>query len=213
MTTVVIPWRDDGDRATGCRAVCTALRAAFPGAPIMLVDSGHEPFNRAASRNHGVRLVDAFATMKPAPDPHEVVVVSDADVIPDQQALLNAVNAAHDGRLHYPFVTCHYLTEAGTADVLAGGVLDPTQIEFMIPGAQGGLMVMLASAWSRAGGMDEQYTGWGYEDNAWHRSVTSALGDPVRHTGDLYHLWHPSDRNTVTLDEARNLARYRARSS
>jgi hypothetical protein len=204
VTMIVVPWRDtpNGDRAAGCRAVCAALRQALPGFPVLLADSGHEVFNRAASRNCGVSAV---------PTGH-VAVVCDADILPDPQALAIAVAAAYDGRLHYPFTTCHYLTEAGTHEVLNGQAPDPARIEFTIPGAQGGIMVMLVEAWLAAGGMDERFIGWGYEDNAWHATITAAVGPPVRHDGLVWHLWHPSDRNTVTLDEARNLARCRGQS-
>jgi hypothetical protein len=194
VTTVIVPWRDDGDRGPGCRAVCAALRAALPSAPIMLVDSGHEPFNRSASRNLGVRRTP----------PDEVVVVCDADTSPDPASLVRAVADAHDGNLHYPFTLCHYLTEAGTALVLNGEPPDPYRIEFTIPCAQGGVMVMLASVWIELGGMDERFTGWGYEDCAWHTTVTAALGAPVRHEGIAWHLWHPSERNNGTPDQHMN---------
>lgn len=194
MTTIIIPWRDNDHRAPACRAVCTALRTALPGFPLLLVDSGHETFNRAASRNWGVHH---------APQ-NEPVVVCDADTLPDPTPLARAVAAAYDGRLHYPFTECHYLTETGTTEVLTGSEPDLTRIEFTIPGAQGGIMVMLASAWIATGGMDERFTGWGYEDNAWHATVTTALGAPVRHEGTAWHLWHPSERNNGTPDQHMN---------
>lgn len=196
MTVVVVPWRDTttGERAAACRAVCAALRSSLPGFPLLLVDSGHETFNRAASRNCGVRAVPAG----------HVAVVCDADTLPDPQALALAVAAAYDGRLHYPFTICHYLTEAGTHEVLAGERPDPTRIELTIPAAQGGIMVMLAEAWLELGGMDEHFTGWGYEDNAWHTTVTRELGPPVRHEGLAWHLWHPSERNQDTSQQQAN---------
>lgn len=115
MTTVVIPWRDTGHRADACRVVCDAYRRALPGTVITLTDSGHEPFNRAASRNCVPRLLPAS----------EIIVVGDADTLPDQQSLRVAVKAAYDGFLHYPFTTCHYLTEAGTDLAIQGHEPDP----------------------------------------------------------------------------------------
>lgn len=194
MTLVVVPWRDDGGRAAGCKVVCDALRAALPGWPLILVDSGHEVFNRSASRNLGVKAA--------APD--SIVVVCDADTLPDSQSLKNSIQRAYDGRLHYPFAVVNYLTEAGTAFVLDGQPPDPERIENSIPSAQGGIMVMRASAWLAVGGMDEAFVGWGYEDNAWYAKVAKTVGPPIHHHGVAWHLWHPSHRYAGTPDETKN---------
>lgn len=203
MTLIVIPWRDTGThRSAACLLVCEALRAVLPGTPLLLADSGHTPFNRAASRNLGAAKAD----------PNEVLVVSDADVIPEEhwypaaQPLAAIVDAARDGNLHYPFTTCRYLSQEATADVLRGKPPDGTNLEFEIPAAQGGLMVMLAGAWHTAGGMDERFTGWGYEDNDWHTRVSRTIGPPAHHPGVLWHLWHPAARYRWTDDEINNLA-------
>jgi N-terminal domain of galactosyltransferase len=183
--------------------VCSALRAALPGFPLLLVDSGHETFNRAASRNLGVRRAD----------PDEIVVVCDADTLPEPAPLANAVASAYSGRLHYPFTTCHYLTEAGTELVLQGQLPDSMRIEFSILGAQGGIFVMRAGAWLEVGGMDERFAGWGYEDNAWHTAVARTIGQPIRHEGVAWHLWHPAERYCGTPDEVLNLERARRAAS
>lgn len=204
MTLIVVPWRDvSEERSRACRRTCEALRQLLPDALMMLVDSGHEPFNRAASRNLGVARANPF----------EVVVVSDADVILDclwnetAQPLKAIVDlAAFDGQLHYPFTLCHYLTPKATWEVLAGEVPDGSRLEFSIPGAQGGMMVMRADAWASAGGMDERFIGWGYEDNAWHARVSRAIGPPAHHPGVLWHLHHQSERYQGSADELHNLA-------
>lgn len=194
MTLIVVPWRDDGQRSAGCHAVCERLRSILPGVPLLLADSGHEPFNRAASRNLGVR----------AADPGAIVVVCDADTVPEAQSLKNSIHRAYDGRLHYPFAVVNYLTEAGTANMLAGQQPNPEQIENSIPSAQGGIMVMRASTWLAAGGMDERFIGWGYEDNAWYAKVAKTIGPPTHHAGVAWHLWHPQLRYAGTQDETRN---------
>ena len=194
LTLVVVPWRDDGHRVLTCTAVCAALRHLLPGSPMVLADSGHEPFNRAASRNLGVKHAGLG----------ETVVVCDADTLPDPQGLAAAIRRAYDGRLHYPFAVVNYLSEAGTAGVLAGNQPNPEQIEHSIPSAQGGVMVMRASAWLEAGGMDERFTGWGFEDNAWYAKVAKTIGPPTHHAGVAWHLWHPTERYRGTLDETKN---------
>jgi hypothetical protein len=194
LTLVVIPWRDDGHRAAACRAVCAHLRSALPNTPLLLADSGHEPFNRAASRNLGARHAL----------PGDILVVCDADTLPEAQSLKIAIVRAYDNRLHYPFAVVNYLSEVGTAGMLAGQQPDPEQIEHSIPSAQGGVMVMRASAWLEAGGMDERFTGWGFEDNAWYATVARAVGPPIHHAGVAWHLWHPTERYRGTQNETRN---------
>src|SRR5205085_10047373 len=130
-----------------CRTVCDHLRSILPGSPLLLADSGHSPFNRAASRNLGVRHT---------PD-NEVVVVCDADLLLEQQPLLDAINAAQDGALHYPFTLCYYLDPAETAPGLAGTAPQATASTTSLHGAQGGAMVMLAAAWRAIGGMDDAF--------------------------------------------------------
>lgn len=203
MTLIVIPWRDtDHGRAIACRWTCQTFRHLLPSVPLVLVDSGHEPFNRAASRNLGVSYADT----------REVVVISDADVMVERvrgsrtSALDAAVATAGDGRLHYPFTVCHYLTAEATADVYDGQLPDVSRVELSIPAAQGGLMVMRADTWRLAGGMDERFTGWGYEDNDWYTRVTRSIGAPARHHGVLWHLYHPSERNSGTVHELSNRA-------
>jgi hypothetical protein len=175
--------------------VADELRLYLPGVPILFVDSGHEPFNRAASRNHGVACLG----------PGVIAVVCDADVLPEHDPLLAAIEGAADGRLHYPFTVCHYLTEAGTDLVIAGDQPDVQRVEFSIVQAQGGLMVMRTDAWQRCGGMDESFTGWGFEDNAFYTAVWRSLGQPARHEGILWHLWHPASRYCGSAEELANL--------
>ena len=194
MTLIVVPWRDDGARAQVCQYVCDRLRAMLPGVGLVLCDSGHETFNRSASRNLGVKMAGH----------DEIVVVCDADTIPDPSGLQTALVAALQGGLHYPCAVVNYLTEAGTELVLAGAAPDPARIEFSLPGAHGGCMVMLAKTWQELGGQDERFTGWGFEDNAWWATVRDRVGHPTHHPGAAWHLWHPHERYAGTVEQTRN---------
>jgi hypothetical protein len=200
VTTIVVPWRDTSpERATACRVTSSALRELLPGSPLILADSGHTVFNRSASRNTGIRhLPDA-----------EVVVVCDADLLLERQPLLDAVAAAQDGRLHYPFTHCWYLDERHTTRVLAGADPQAGTAAAALHGAEGGVFVMQAGAWRGIGGMNEEFTGWGYEDNAFC-AVASRTSGVRRHRGVIWHLWHPHERYSGSTEEAANLARARS---
>ena len=195
MTLIVVPWRDDGARARACEYVCRQLRSMLPGAGLVLCDSGHDTFNRSASRNLGVKLAGQ----------DEIIVVCDADTLPDPHGLELALPAATHGGLHYPFSVVNYLTEAGTDLILRdGSVPDPARIEFSLPSAHGGCFVLRADQYCQAGGFDERFTGWGFEDNAWYAIVRDRIGKPEHHDGVAWHLWHPHDRYAGTPEQTRN---------
>src|SRR5690606_13678970 len=147
----------------------------------ILADSGHEPFNRAASRNHGVTLPDEGA-----------VVICDADTIPEGEPLHAAINAAAThGLLHPPYTHHRARSKAGTTAASGGTTLRGCHAELESTCSQRGILVMRADPWQAAGDMDERFTGWGFEDAAFHAAVRTVHGDVIRHAGTIHHLCHP----------------------
>ncbi|MET7795659.1 galactosyltransferase-related protein [Streptomyces decoyicus] len=168
----------------------------LPEVDVILADSGHQPFNRAASRNHGARLAG-----------NRVAVICDADTIPEAQPLRDAIrHAASDGLLHLPYTRYRALSHTGTTAAIRGTRLAGCHAELELEGPQGGVLVMRADAWQAAGGMDERFTGWGFEDAAFHAAVRTVHGDVIRHQGVIHHLWHPSDIDFSTPAYAANRA-------
>ena len=78
--------------------VLPELGEMYPWDEIERADSNHTPYNRAASRN--VLAQDALD------GGFDVMVVGDADSIPDPQPLKDAIQGAYeDGLVHIPFDT------------------------------------------------------------------------------------------------------------
>ena len=183
--TVIVPWRGtDPARLRAHEHVTTRLREMLPDADHTEADDrSRELFSRAGSRNLGVaQAVDA-----------DVVVVCDADTIPQREPLLAAIRAAHnDGVLHTPYTRFRGLTEAGTAAYLAGRPADECDAELDWLWSFGGVFVIRPAAWFDAGGMDERFHGWGAEDLAFSRAAETLLGPTRRHPGIITHLWHPT---------------------
>jgi len=165
---VGFPWRPTADRLAGFELVQNWYESALPDSAQVLADSGHEPFNRAASRNLAVRMAEVYS-----PD---VVVISDADTIPSPAGLTAALTAALDGGMHYPFDKYLY---AGS-DCTPGG-------------NTGGIYVCRPDVWWAGGGMDERFSGWGGEDDAANAAFEALLGKPTCHPGFAVSFWHDGE--------------------
>lgn len=185
---VVIPWRPGSlERNAHHDIVRAHLQDLLPDAIHLDVDSGHEPFSRAGSRNAGVRLVETAGA--------DVVVICDADTLVEAEPLHAAIAAAADGRLHLPYTWYRGLSREGTMAYLARVPLADCEAELEHEWATGGVLVIQPEAWWRAGGMDERFLAWGFEDAAYRIAADALLGPTVCHEGTINHLWHPPDTN------------------
>jgi hypothetical protein len=201
---LVIPWRGgDRHREKSFDLVKQRMYAmlADDDCTVMAVDSGHERFHRGATRNLGVRLALEAGL--------DVAVVCDADTLPEYVPLISAVRgAAEDGLLHLPYTRYRALTERGSRRYMRGADPGrcPTELDWEY--STGGVFVIQPRRWFDAGGMDERFTGWGFEDTSFRTAADALLGPTIRHPGTIVHLWHPStqDRGTPEKETAKQLA-------
>jgi hypothetical protein len=207
MVTIVIPWRPQPSRLFAFDRVVQWYRETLGDVPIEIVDSGDEIFNLARCRNLGVARIL---------DPHDVVVIGDADTIPEREALLEAIAGARTSRrVHLPYSEYRWLGAAGTAEFAAGRPLDRCTHE-VVHGACSGVYVTTPATWRSHGGQDERFRGWGFEDAAWHVAHETLLGEPPRrHSGRVYALHHEGQpREGEQYDaNAALMERYRSASS
>jgi len=183
---VVIPWRPGTpERNAHHEYVRAHLRQLLPDAVHLDVDSGHTPFSRAGSRNEGVRQAEAAGA--------DVVVLCDADTLPEREPLHAAIEAATDGVLHLPYTWYRGLSRDGTATFLTGAPSADCPVDLEHQWATGGVLVVQPDAWWAAGGMDERMIGWGFEDAAARICADALLGSTVKHAGTITHLWHPQE--------------------
>lgn len=179
---VLIPWRPQPSRVEAFDAVVAWYREHLGDVDIRTIDSRDEIFNLAQCRNLGIASIERET---------DVVIINDADTIPELGPLREAIAAAaHSGRVHLPYTRYHWLGASGTAELLGGR--DPDDCDYeLVRGACSGVYVTTPETWWAHGGQDERFRGWGFEDAAWYLAHETLLGEPPRrHDGTVYALHH-----------------------
>jgi hypothetical protein len=195
---VVVPYREsDPQRAANWAWVCSWWKTYFPDWPVTIADSGHEPFNRGASRNQAMRL---------ASEP--VLIIADADTIPDADAVARGAYLVDSGQA--PWVIpydgdgrtregrYYNLSETATKArlrfppdraVILAEPWDTDDYEHKLCSWAGCLIVRTVDAYA-AGGYPE-FPEWGYEDDCFRTALDMVAGHHQRVHGFALHLWHP----------------------
>ena len=201
--TVIVPWRPAPSREPAFHVLLDWYARHLPDFVIETVDTDDDVFVLAACRNRGIA----------AHDPDQVVVVCDADTLPDPEPLRAAVAAARtSGLVHLPYTEYRWLGPYGDAQLRSGAPIDECDHEIVL-GACSGVYVTTPRTWERHGGQDERFRGWGFEDAAWNLAHRTLLGaPPVRHHGTVYALHHDPEPRAGERYEANaaHMDRYRA---
>lgn len=123
----------------------------------------------------------------------EFVIMADADVLIEPHLIEGALRMLRRGT---PWVIpqshVRRLTQAGT-DAVYAGLLAPELAPAARPHrakAGGGLLLAKRATLLRVP-PDPRFVGWGQEDEAWARALTTLVGVPFRGQATLQHLWHP----------------------
>jgi hypothetical protein len=182
---VAIPWRPQPHRVYAHQIVTAHYRRLLPDADLIDVDTPHDPFCLAACRNRAIELAEQGG--------YDVVILADADTLPERAPLLAAIEgAATSGLVHLPYTEYRSLRADGTDQFRAGTRLEDCN-HLTIPYATSGVYVTTPATWWACGGQDERMLGWGMEDVAWLVAHRALLGvEPVRHDGCVYALHHES---------------------
>jgi GT2 family glycosyltransferase len=142
-----------------------------------------------------------------------VVLWLDNDLLAPADFIPLALAEMHRRRLDclVPWTSVRYLSQADTAELFAGlrrGVADCRHVNayFTRQGACGGAVFVRREFLARAGGMCEEFRGWGGEDNAWFYKarVLGSAAITERQDQHLYHLYH---ENSGGHDATNHLAK------
>lgn len=189
---VVIPWR-----STGCPYRERSLEFLYKFyldyfGNVSLSDSDQsKEFNRAQARNLGVSKSSA-----------EIVVVTDSDLYVPIDQINEAIDLAKAVNNQVrPFSSFGHMNRKSTEYFLNLREYPPitkTSFETLSaewPGLHGGTFVINRDLWISLGGMDEKFSGWGGEDNAFNIRCQNRLGVSAEIVdGYAFHLFHPYHR-------------------
>jgi predicted glycosyltransferase involved in capsule biosynthesis len=189
MQQIVIPWRD-----SGCEYRLRSFNFLYEyyskRYEIIVGDKNdiNGNFSRAGARNDGVSKSNS-----------DIVVVIDSDNYISYTQIDAAIDSAKTNNLLVkPNHKFGYMDEQSTEKFYKEN-LDPKYFNFQsrpVSFFSGGAYVIKKDLWNFVGGMDEEFIGYGAEDNAFHITCEKKLGKTVWITGLNYHLYHPSYRVT-----------------
>jgi hypothetical protein len=189
---VVIPWREQPSRVEPFKKVVSWYQNNLPEAQIYFPNHPGEVYMPSHTRNDGVRQAQA--------DGVDVIVMNDADTIPQIGPLIEAIGAAYlDGLIHNPYTRYKMLKTEGTKQHLEIGIPLVSCSSTTFRDACSGTNVFTPDAWWKLGGMDEKFLQWGYEDTAMYIAHKVINGVPfVKHKGTVFALGHDAQEKTGT---------------
>jgi hypothetical protein len=201
---LVFPLRLTPDRQEAWDVTSAIVPSLFPFYRVYTSDSDHSDFNRPASRNVGVDTAQK--------DGADVVVICDADSVPEELPLHEAIQGAFDDRLmHYPFHEAWYVDWKGMTRVKQRATADQVRSRIWDKCAsEGGVWVCTPETWWQAGGQDPSLAHWGCDDRAFLAAARTLVGDPQKHQGILYCLPHtrPTDEEIWVPEEVQLMMQY-----
>lgn len=192
MISLLIPFgSNDKRRREIFLWVLARWQCLHPDLEICLGSSDLDNFNRSEARNRAFDMSTG-----------DLLVISDADTFTTPDNVEAAIQMVEAG---VPWVIAHHtyysLAEPFTDQLLHG----PPDVAMhpsiwvsnwkMVQKSQAGVLVMPRDAFERAGGYDERFQGWGYEDNAFAVRLDREWGQNERTSGNMFHLWHDPGEN------------------
>lgn len=191
------------------------LKNVDPEADICVVEQNGLTAIPAVTFHHRVDIEDTlfhktgllnFAVNNHPEYTHYVMI--DADSWIDAGVVDNIHNHCDDAPLVFPYETCVYLTEAQTRRKCRHDVVDiPIRYNSNIPiTRQTGLINCFSKeTYDKVGGFDEEFVGWGAEDDAFVFKIRRVTGKRELRCkgGTVLHLWHKKVNDQSYLDGLR----------
>lgn len=185
--SVCFPWRADPDRDRLATWILRRWALLFPDYELVLGACDDGPFNRSQAIN------DAFARSS-----GDIIIVADLDTIFHAHFVEEAVTRVESDPNAWGFGFSEYikLTPSYTDWVLRYQA-DITVLEQYVEAYESsstttsGLLAISREGFTKVGGFDARFVGWGWEDVAFTDTADRLLSPHFRvEDGYLLHLWH-----------------------
>lgn len=187
--TVAMPWRPTPDRLDAHQRIRQFWRHSK--IPVTEADSlPTQPFNVCEARNNAVRKIRT-----------DIVIAADADTLPDLGAIFRALDVLRPGEVIWPYQTYRHIPPdwVRESDLLAAPA------DRVYHNSVAALFITHRDTYWKLGGMDERFTGWGYDDNAFH-AVALTLAAVRRLPGTVFSFNHAADRDTTDANPNKHRA-------
>lgn len=197
--SVLIPWRtDNGPRQQAFDYVRPLWEAT--GAEICVgEDDPVGPFNCSRALNRAFRQAT-----------NDRMVQFGADNLPDPVAIEVAYEALGVNPWLPLMSSTAYYSENSTERIFSGADPFSEPLEYTLPFCTGTLGYT-RDAYVAAGGSDERFSGWGYEDAALRQSLACLFGSPSALPYTLRCLWHATDHRIAVSPSQVLMEDYTAR--
>jgi GT2 family glycosyltransferase len=192
IISILIPFRDTGDRKAQLEWLQTRWAKLFPEAEVIIeADDGQDPFSKTIAVNKCYKRATS-----------DILAIVDADVWLDPQILKDAAEAIRNKNAVWvrPCGKVYRLTKDFTENLISFSPETPfpkaTENDCERVTATVGLVAVFSrEQFEAVGGMDERFRGWGWEDTAWNVLLDGIFGKAQVWTNIVYHLWHPRGRS------------------
>ena len=209
---VCIPWRDRGkDQVRAANVKRVFSHWLDYDYPVLIASDGREgddQFNRSLAYNRGAADNDA-----------DMFIFAEADMLIDYSQIDAAIEMAYAAPgLVVPFTVYHALA-MDDSKLVRDYRLDPVDAKLGAGHLRtakvhgGAINVISRETYDLVGGYDEQFSGNGYDDDAFKRACEVCCGPTRWVEGPAYHLWHQSawEGRYLTAEDRKATARNRAR--
>jgi len=203
--SVLIPWRGGDPQRERIFEYILASWTAYSmkyGVEVCVgEDDPGGPFNCSRAQNRAFKKSTG-----------DILFMIGADTLPDIGVLSTAASCLRDpspqwvytraGHGWVPlFEKTAYYSEESTNRILQGANPDGEPFDYELPFCTGPVAVT-RSAYVATGGMDERFSGWGYEDAAFRQTLAGLFGAPPALPSTARCLWHETGhRNAVSPNE------------
>lgn len=186
--SILIPYKSDGEyRDRSFIWVIKRYEALMPNSEICIGTCDTKPFCKSSAVNNAAKLAT-----------RDIFIIADVDLVFDLNQIAKAILGLTSSTWIIPYTTLNYLTLEQTKtlqqmkpSVIINNINFTGYKERDCKFIYGGINIVPREYFEKIGGFDERFKGWGFEDDAFQRSLDALCGPHNRIKTALWHMYHP----------------------